>query len=71
MHRLHAAFGDIRYLQVVQRNVAFVDRLLCSAFNCVSGFALAYNHKSDYQRERKIGGKNAETKQKYRRFGSG
>ena len=42
----------------------FVDCLLYSAFNRVSGFALAYNHKSDYQRERKIGGKNAETKQK-------
>lgn len=30
----------------------------------LAGFTLAYNYKSDYQHERKIGGKNAETKQK-------
>jgi hypothetical protein len=64
MHRLHSTFGDFHCLQVMRGDVAFVDCLLYSAFNRVSGFALAYNHKSDYQRERKIGGKNAETKQK-------
>jgi hypothetical protein len=64
MHRLHSTFGDFYYLQIMLGDVAFVDCLLYSAFNRVSGFTLAYNYKSDYQRERKIGGKNAETKQK-------
>jgi hypothetical protein len=64
MHRLHSTFGDFYYLQIMRGDVAFVDCLLCSAFNRVSGFTLAYNYKSDYPRERKIGGKNAETKQK-------
>jgi hypothetical protein len=64
MHRLHSTFGDFHYLQTMRGYVAFVDCLLYSAFNRISGFTLAYNHKSDYQRKRKIGGKNAETKQK-------
>lgn len=35
------------------RDVAFVDCLLYSAFNRVSGFTLAYNYKSDYQASEK------------------
>jgi hypothetical protein len=50
---VRSAFGDIRYMQVVRRNLAFVDSVLRSLAYFVVGNAAAYNRKSGFVSGRK------------------